>query len=291
MISGRVTLTTGYVCADLRLPGPLPPPDAAHLLPGGWTVGPPTDTEHARIRVKFTDGPGHVTVTDDRITLHLTAKTAASAALAFTTYTALERARQQADMVTLHGTAATHSGRAVLILGHKSAGKTTTALALTRRGWTHAGDDLVILHQTCERLTVMPGKPTAPMRPPQTEGFYQPKPLLDLREAFQPVPVPLALIVRLTVHPHAQALTIPAVPFSSGELLRLTENLGRYISGLPTPVNGLTSTPHGPVWPIDTPACARWRSNLIRVMEEQRFFYLHAPTAADAADLIEGLMP
>ncbi|MGK5543393.1 hypothetical protein ACSNOH_01415 [Streptomyces sp. URMC 127] len=79
------------------------------------------------------------------VTIHLTSSAAASPALGFTTYNAMERARQRRRMVTLHGSAAAHDQGAVVLLGHKAAGKTTTAFALARRGWAHAGNDLIVL--------------------------------------------------------------------------------------------------------------------------------------------------
>ncbi|WP_367140628.1 MULTISPECIES: hypothetical protein [Streptomyces] len=294
MMTGRTTLTTGYATADLHLPAehPLALPDVAHLLPGGWTTSPPRLETDAQLTLEITAGPGQVDVTEKGvIALALTEQVAHSAALAYITYTALERTRQQHRMATVHATAVTHQGRAALLLGHKAAGKTTTALALAQRGWTHAGDDLLVLREADGELFALPGKPTAAVRPADTGRFYRPKPVLDLRDGFQVAPASIALIVRLAVHPYSQTLTAPATPFSTAELLRLHENLARYITGLPTPINGLTGMPYGTAWPLDTPQCARWRSQLISLLGRSRFFYLHAPTAYAAADLIEELMP
>lgn len=62
--------------------------------------------------------------------------------------------------------------------------------------------------------------------------------------------------------------------------------LARHISGLPTPVGGVTGVPYGPVWPLDTPALARWRCHLITRLTACRFDYLYAPGAETAADLL-----
>ncbi|MEV7289791.1 hypothetical protein AB0O01_35450 [Streptomyces sp. NPDC093252] len=59
--------------------------------------------------------------------------------------------------------------------------------------------------------------------------------------------------------------------------LRLHEMLGRYISRLPTPITGVTGIPYGPVWPLDTPALAPWRSRLLARLTDVRFDYLHVP--------------
>jgi hypothetical protein len=106
-------------------------------------------------------------------------------------------------------------------------------------------------------------------------------------EPFAAAPAPLAWVVRLAVHPAltTPALT-PAMPLSVNERLRLHELLARYISGLPTPLNGVTGVPYGPVWPLDTPALARWRSHLITRLAVCRFDYLYAPGPQTAADLL-----
>ncbi|MFF4410154.1 hypothetical protein [Streptomyces sp. NPDC001404] len=293
MSDSQCTLTTGYITADFHLPNwhGLPSTAISRYLPGGWVLSDRQDRTDTRVRIQITTGPGHIETLPNEVTIHLTSSAAASPALGFTTYTAMERARQQRRMVTLHGSAAAHDRGAVVLLGHKAAGKTTTAFALARRGWSHAGDDLIVLGHDQAGLFLMPGKPTAAVRPQETEEFYRQKPLLDLRPVLTAGRTTVALIVRLTVHPHARPLAVPAAPFSSGEYLRLHENLARYISGLPTPVSGLIGAPYGVTWALDTPQCARWRTHLINRMERNRFFYVHAPTAEAAADLIEGLMP
>ncbi|MFC0599251.1 hypothetical protein [Streptomyces palmae] len=211
---------------------------------------------------------------------------AASDTLAYVTYTALERVRQQQSKLTVHATALiAPDGRAVLLLGSKAAGKTSTALALAERGWTHAGDDLVVLGESGEgTVEVWPGRPTAAVRDPARP--LAPKPQRAL-EPFAAGPGPLAWVVRLAVHPVLVTASLtPALPLSVNERLRLHEMLARYISGLPTPLGGVTGVPYGPVWPLDTPALARWRSRLIAAMANCRFEYLHAPSPETAADLL-----
>ncbi|MFB7191070.1 hypothetical protein ACFCZT_38545 [Streptomyces sp. NPDC056230] len=181
-----------------------------------------------------------------------------SATLAYTTYTALERARQQRRMLTLHANAAvTPSGCGVLLLGHKGAGKTSVTLALGARGWTYAGDDLTVLAEDENQLLVMPGKATAAVRPQDPELWQAPKPVVDLTP-FLRAPVPLSAVIRLTVHPAVpRPVLVPATPFSVNEQLRLHEALARYISGLPTPLTGPTGAPYGTVWPLDDHGLAR----------------------------------
>ncbi|WP_206305515.1 hypothetical protein [Actinacidiphila soli] len=76
------------------------------------------------------------------------------------------------------------------------------------------------------------------------------------------------------------------MPLSVNERLHLHEMLGRYFSGLPTPVGGVAGVPYGPVWPLDTHTLAHWRSHLIAALAGRRFDYLHAPSPETAADLL-----
>ncbi|MFD7499027.1 hypothetical protein ACFV8T_43345 [Streptomyces sp. NPDC059832] len=199
----------------------------------------------------------------------------------------LERARQQQRMLTLHANAAvTPSGCGVLLLGNKGAGKTSVTLALGARGWAYAGDDLAVLAEDENQLLIMPGKGTAAVRPQDPELWQAPKPVVDLTP-FLRAPVPLAAVVRLTVHPAVpRPVLVPVTPFSVNEQLRLHEALARYISGLPTPLTGPTGAPYGTVWPLDDLPLARWRTHLIARLEQHPYTYLYAPDPQSAADLI-----
>ncbi|MBO2461768.1 hypothetical protein [Actinomadura violacea] len=93
--------------------------------------------------------------------------------------------------------------------------------------------------------------------------------------------------MRLVVHPALRTAALTAaVPLAVNEKLRLHELLARYISGVPTPVSGVGAVPYGPVWALDTPALARWRSHLIGRLAGSRFDYLTAPDPETAADLL-----
>lgn len=281
-------IVTGHVSALLALHEEVDTTaalTAGRALPGGWRLErPPAVQETAAIDIAL--GAACITADARTVRVCLPRATAASDTLAYVTYTALERVRQQQRKVTVHATALqAPGGQAVLLLGDKGAGKTRTALALAERGWIHAGDDLVVLaglRNGC--LVVWPGKPTAAVRDPLQP--LAPKLLRDL-EPFAADSASLEWIVRMAVHPSLpDASLTPAVPLSVNERLRLHEALARYISGLPSPLTGVEGTPYGPVWPLDTPACAHWRSHLIAALERCRFDYLHAPDAETAADLL-----
>ncbi|MFF0494292.1 hypothetical protein ACFYTQ_35185 [Nocardia sp. NPDC004068] len=285
-------LTTGHVSAPITLPTHTDTTAARRTdryLPGGWSLH--DDSVHpSPAAVTITLGAAEITSDRDTVHVRLSTTAARTETLAYVTYTALERVRQQQHRVTVHANALhTPAGQAVLLLGAKSSGKTTTSLALAARGWCHAGDDLVVLGDDDRsdghgNVTVWPGKPTAAVRDPHQP--LAPKPQHPLTP-FATRPAPLTWIVRLAVHPAltTSALT-GAAPVSVNERLRLHENLARYISGIPTPISGLTGTPYGTVWPLDTPALARWRSRLLTRLLTCRFDYLHAPDPDHAADLL-----
>ncbi|MFD7580957.1 hypothetical protein [Kitasatospora sp. NPDC059817] len=280
-------LTTGHVRAVVRLPEHLDTAAAraaARFLPGGWHLGEPGASE-GLAAVEIAIGTADVTADADTVRIRLPHDSAVSASLAYLTYTALERVRQRRGKVTVHATALVPpDGRAVLLLGDKGAGKTTTALALAERGWVHAGDDLVVLaEEDGGQVAVWPGKPTAAVREPHAP--LAPKHVLDLAP-FAASPAPLGWVVRLAVHPGRTSALRPAVPLSVNEGLRLHELLTRYLSGLPTPLAGVGAVPYGPVWPLDAPALARWRSHLISRLAAGRFDYLYAPDAHAAAELL-----
>ncbi|MDJ0344194.1 hypothetical protein QMK19_29185 [Streptomyces sp. H10-C2] len=278
---------TGHVCAVVVLPDGLDTAAAeaaGRALPGGWHME-ASAAGVERAAVEITVGAAGITADEHTVRVRLPPSAAGSDTLAYVTYTALERARQQQHMVTVHATALyAPGGRAVLLLGAKGAGKTSTALALAERGWVHAGDDLVVLEGDGEAVVVWPGKPTAAIRDPDRP--LAPKPQRGL-EPFATGPARLGRIVRMAVHPSLTTASLtPAVPLSVNERLRLHENLARYISGLPTPLTGVDAAPYGPVWPLDTAALARWRTSLITALENHRFDYLYAPGAEAAADLL-----
>ncbi|MEO5875630.1 MAG: hypothetical protein ABIS86_09805 [Streptosporangiaceae bacterium] len=277
---------TGHVRAALTLPAALILGDTANAeraLPGGWRLLPCDTARGAAIEVSF--GAPRIRVSASTVQVRLPATVAASDTLAYLIYTVLERARQHDRKVTVHATALHDpDGRAVLLLGAKGAGKTSTASALVERGWTHAGDDLVVIGQDGDgRLAAWPGRPTAAVRDPARP--LAPKPLRDL-SPFATVAAPVAWIIRLATHPDLASSLTSATPLSLNERLRWHEGLARYISGLPTPLTGVAGVPYGPVWPLDSARCAHMRSDLIAGLHHTRFDYLYAPTARAAADLL-----
>lgn len=286
MTSATFIVETGYVSAALSLPCDLalPMSTAAGALPGGWRLTcAPSQSANA---VEVVVGEPGVRVLADTVRVSLPTAASTTDTLVYAVYTALERARQRARRATVHASALVgRDGRALVLLGSKGSGKTSTAFALAERGWTHAGDDLVILgHDLSGRLTVWPGKPTAAIR--DLARPLAPKPQRILAP-FMREPAQIGWIVRLATHPGLPCAMTPATPLTANERLRWHEGLARYISGLPTPLTGVGTAPFGPVWPLDSPPCARWRCDLIGDLEDARFDYLHAPDPCAAAELLD----
>ncbi|WNI18083.1 hypothetical protein [Actinacidiphila sp. ITFR-21] len=287
----RGAVTTGHVTAALRVPAGLDTTPAAAVgdrLPGGWHHNhqqPSPGT--SEVIVEYATRDPDVTATGPAVRLRLTRAVAGTATLAYATYTALERARQHQRMLTLHANAViSPGGHGVLLLGAKGAGKTSVTLALGERGFTHAGDDLAVMGEHGSELLLWPGKATAAVRPRDAAQWQAPKPVLPL-VPFAAGPSVLTAVVRLTVHPAVPSpLLVNALPFSANEQLRLHEALARQISGLPTPLSGPDGAPYGPVWTLDTPALARWRTHLIARLGHHLYLYLYAPDPDSAADLI-----
>lgn len=64
----------------------------------------------------------------------------------------------------LHAAVVSLDGRTVALVGASGAGKSTTALALVRRGGTLVCDDVAVLSDTGGRTAVLPGAPRVRMR-------------------------------------------------------------------------------------------------------------------------------
>lgn len=120
-------IITGHVSAVLALPDELDTTAAraaGPALPGGWHLEPPGPGP-LTAAVEVTVGTAGVSADAHTVRVHLPRSAGDSDTLAYVTYTALERARQQQRKVTVHATALhTTDGRGVLLLGAKGAGKT-----------------------------------------------------------------------------------------------------------------------------------------------------------------------
>jgi hypothetical protein len=152
-------------------------------------------------------------------------------------------------VVCLHGSAIAIQDQAILLLGDSGAGKSTTAAALSQRGFAILSDDIVPLHEHQGRLWVQPTYPQirlwsdtvtalygAPNRLPQLTDSWE-KRCLDHRHQgyqFQSHPLPLGAIYLLRERStDASVPEIAAVSRTQG-LLDLIFN--RYTNNLPDKV-------------------------------------------------------
>lgn len=289
-------LDTGYLTLALTVPNEVTEAllatvgaQVTHLLPGGWRTGesPPLDPD-LRLAVTSTERPS-ITLAGQSVLVALPPPVVTSVTLAYLTYTAAERTRQQHSLITTHANAVTTpQGRGLVLLGDKGSGKTDTALALAAKGYLLCGDDLSMLATRPERLEVWAGKQVATVRQPGALLGYQTKTAVHRGQPATPV-VPVALVVRVGIHPSARPAIVAGTPLSVTERLRLAENLARYITGTPTPLT-LEPEVYAPVYPLDTPACATTRATVIRQIADVGLCYLHAPSAHHAVGMIEELL-
>ncbi|GAB5537300.1 MAG: hypothetical protein Rubg2KO_35490 [Rubricoccaceae bacterium] len=77
----------------------------------------------------------------------------------------------QRGMLVLHGAALDVNGQAVVLLGEKGAGKSTTAAALIARGHRLLTDDLVALDPSASAPTVLPGPTQMKLWPEAIEAI------------------------------------------------------------------------------------------------------------------------
>jgi hypothetical protein len=293
----RLTLSTGYVLAtiitDLKLRN-RHDEMLGRSLPGGWGILPASATlGYPELRIEAALGKPALSVSKTgpfTVRMRLV-PSQVKQTLPYLVYTILERVRQERGMCTMHGAAAiAPSGEAVLLLGDKGAGKTSVLSSLVARGFIPAGDDLVVL-KNGNQLSVLAGNRISQQRRLGTEaGFYESKTSIDLdRNGFLQSEATIREVVRVNVHALNQQTAITSVDAARGrEALRLHENLGRYIHGVPTPFLMRGGVPIISLPSLDCGCCMETRAKMIRKLLSKPVKYLFTHTASDAADMIGG---
>jgi hypothetical protein len=270
------------------------------FLPGGWQLEKGTKNQKQTIIEVTTLKPGllpSLKITkNNKFALQIDSSTINSR-LPFITYTILERDRQLAGMATVHGSAAVApKGVGILILGDKGSGKTNTLLALLKQQCLPAGDDIIVLKLDNKCIVKLrPGKRVASVRGSNIKGgksFYEIKRHISLSNLnFLESDTPLALVVRVNVHSDCSCPNMQCISNASTvERLRLHENIGRYISGLPTPLVINKTFSFCPILPLDTNETALFRSRLVSSLIKLPFYYLEVRTADEAATAILNLV-
>lgn len=227
-------------------------------------------------------------------------------------YTLTERIRQQKlGVVTIHGAAVAKERRGILILGDKGVGKTSTLLWLTlENGYKMIGNDLVLLRNE-EPLTLIAGSHTIDIRDcvrskfdklshikgteNQVAGSYERKTRVfpkDIGISTELNPVPLSMIIRINLHnDNTQLVCLREKLPILAELLRLNENLSRYIRGVTTPLQIKNGNITGYYPSLDTKELCEMRNIMInRLINETPFYYIFAGNFGEIARCIESLL-
>ncbi len=83
---------------------------------------------------------------------------------------------QRNGFLVLHANAVAINGKAVLLLGHSGAGKTTLTTALVQHGAHLITDDVAVLRQVGDSFTIAPGPPWLKLTPDTWRAFQQDSP-------------------------------------------------------------------------------------------------------------------
>lgn len=297
-------LDTGYVFTRLVLPEVVDltslEAETGHLLPGGWqTCLEDAQGNHSNqieiVTIQSGSLPGMHIKSICKLVLTLDRSTLRSPRLAFLTYALLERDRQLSGMATIHASAAvTQENGGILILGDKGSGKTNTLLALLKQGCRPAGDDLLVLRLAGGGVKLLPGKRIATIRGLRTRktSFYEDKQEVKFDNSdFLDRETPIALVARVNIHSGASSAYVKKMRGDvTKEILRLHENVGRYISGLATPFIMRKKDAFGRVLHLDNDQTALFRSKLISRVLDLPFYYVQAKSADEAAIRILALL-
>ena len=139
-------------------------------------------------------------------------------------------------IVCLHASAIVVDNKAIAFLGPAGSGKSTTAAAFSARGYSVLAEDVVTLDDRSDHFMVRPGYPCIRLWPASVKALYGSeshlpkltpnwdKCYLDLKNQFNPQPLPLAAIYHLRERRHDA--TAPFVEGSdrSAGLLSLIAN-------------------------------------------------------------------
>ncbi len=141
------------------------------------------------------DWPGvRFAVSEERVVVDTTDAATAAMLLVPAVWSVVLAARGQES---LHGCAVERAGRALAVLGHSGAGKSTAALALLDGGWHLVTDDLLTFDTTSRAV---PGPPILRLTPDQAlgrGGQADPAGKIRVSVVSCPEPVPLVAVVIL----------------------------------------------------------------------------------------------
>lgn len=236
--------------------------------------------------------------------------------LPYVVYNLGEQIRQQELRIyTMHGASVSNSkSESVLILGDKGSGKTSLCMALGMyHDYRMVGNDLILIQDSSDDnktfLNIIDGNKIFDVRTgvlttffselvPKV-GFQSGQTSYESKISFYPEDLNVPLeekhtkmkgVVRINIHPANLQNTVTPYDISTtspNEVLRLRENLGRYIRGQTTPLLIKDSEPKGVFPSIDTERLEQDRNVLIRRLLYSPFIYLSANNPADAATIVD----
>lgn len=225
-------------------------------------------------------------------------------------YAMTERIRQQEfGIVTVHAAAASKDGQGLLIMGDKGAGKTSLLLSLClEHGYKVVGNDLVLL-QNRESLTLVAGSHAIDVRDCVKKRFERLKSLdsynrsnlgpYEIKTRVYPQEVgmeietsavPVSRVFRVDAHDlNTQTVCTAEIPIVT-ELLRLNENLSRYIRGATTPVEIKEGRIKGYYPSFDTEELGTMRNDMInKLIGKTPYYYISGNNPSDLAVYIDSL--
>lgn len=225
--------------------------------------------------------------------------------LPFIAYSLSERIRQESlGECSMHAAAvATKDGKSILILGDKGSGKTSMAIALGRElDFGLVGNDLIVVRTENEKLSIPAGNQIFDIRAAVMRNYFndslQDKSRVEMTHPYEDkitiLPNELGIkqgfdlrgiiaIIRVNIHPGNEPTIINEGPRKTQEVLRLRENLSRYIRGMTTPLSIEGSLVRGSFPSLDTQELEEMRNRMILSMLSMPFFYVVSDSPQKAA--------
>jgi hypothetical protein len=221
--------------------------------------------------------------------------------LPYLIYNLAERKREEKGFITLHGAAVAKDGKGILIVGDKGSGKTSLMLGLClNQGYKIIGNDIVIISGR-QKINLVSGTKQINVRLPVGRRFgfdmsssNERKDVIDyeVKKSFMPVELnikstskltDLSMVVRANIH-SANPDFVSSAEFSrETEALRLSENVSRYIRGLPTPVVLNANGVGGNFPSLDTDELSNFRNTTVNRLLSLPYFYISSNNPQTAA--------
>jgi len=228
--------------------------------------------------------------------------------LPYIAYNITEKTRQEKlSMATMHAAAvSTPDGRSLLILGDKGSGKTSLTLALCLYyDCQLIGNDLVLIHNQGNQLFIPAGTKIFDIREGVINNYFpELKNYIPNQGTNNPYENKISLIpeqigiisgqdtqgllsvIRVNLHPHNPVIKIYKGALINQEILRLRENLARYIKGLVTPLI-LDEESFGGYFPaMDSPELSEMRDQMIKRIIYNNFMYVYGSNPKSVAEEI-----